>query len=182
MRPRRWRCSCWTGGKCVSVGQVGVKSEPTNREWNGTSGEPGFITGMNRPGALPGGHGVLAQKLVVGWQGEPVEFGRRLHWEAMSAGLRRARSKLIVADGAPWIWNLAQDRRAGASEVLDSYHASLHLWELGRALTGNDETKLAQWVELRRHQLRHGNQGVVLSEIASLAVPSTEVGKVIKRQ
>jgi hypothetical protein len=133
-------------------------------------------------GRTAGGRGVLAQKLVVGWQGEPVEFGRRLHWEAMSAGLGRARSKLIVADGAPWIWNLAQDRWAGATEVLDFYHATQHLWELGRALVGDDEAKLTQWVEPRRRQLRHGKQGAVLSEIASLVVPSTETGKVIKRE
>jgi hypothetical protein len=128
------------------------------------------------------GRGVLAEKLVVGWQGEPLEFGRRLHWEAMRAGLGRAESKLIVADGAPWIWNLAQDRWAGATEVLDFYHASQHLWELGRALVGQDEAKLAQWVEPRRHQLRHGKQAIVLAEIANLAVPATEAGKIIKRE
>ncbi len=133
-------------------------------------------------GRTAGGRGVLAQKLVVGWQGEPVEFGRRLHWEAMSAGLGRARAKLIVADGAPWIWNLAHDRWAGATEVLDFYHATQHLWELGRALVGKDEGKLAQWVEPRRQQLRHGKEAAVLADIASLVVPSTEAGKVIRRE
>jgi len=39
-------------------------------------------------------------------------------------GLRRARAKLVVADEAPWIWNVAQDRWAGATEVLGFYHAS----------------------------------------------------------
>ncbi len=137
---------------------------------------------QEQSGRTASGRGVVAQKLVVGWQGEPVEFGRRLPWEAMSAGLGRARAKLIVADGAPWIWNLAQARWAGASEVLDFYHASQHLWELGRALVGNDEVKLVQWVEPRRHQLRHGKQAAVLSEIASLTVPATESGKVIQRE
>jgi transposase len=62
-----------------------------------------------------------------------MEFGRRLHWEALRGGLGRAQAKLVVADGAPWIWNVAQDSWAGASEVLDFYHASQHLWDLGRA-------------------------------------------------
>jgi len=79
-----------------------------------------------------------------------VEFGRRLHWEAMRAGLGRAQAKLIVGDGASWIWNLAQDRWAGATEVLDFYHASQHLWELGRAVVGTDEAMVAHWVEPRR--------------------------------
>jgi hypothetical protein len=133
-------------------------------------------------GQTAGKRGLLAEKIVVGWQGEPIEFGRRLHWEALRAGLGRARAKLIVADGAHWIWNLAQDRWAGATEVLDFYHASQHLWELGRAVVGNDEAVVAQWAEPRRHQLRHGKHALVLAEIAKLAVPPTEAGKVIKRE
>jgi hypothetical protein len=133
-------------------------------------------------GRTVGERGVLAEKIVLGWQGEPVEFGRRMHWEALRAGLGRARAKLIVSDGAPWIWNLAQARWAGAAEVLDFYHATEHLWALGRALMGSDEKGVAQWVEPRRHQLRHGKHTVVLAQIARLSAPSTEAGKVIKRE
>ena len=128
------------------------------------------------------GRGELTEKIVVGWQGEPVEFGQRLHWEAMRGGLGRAQSKLIVADGAPWIWHLAKDRWAGANEVLDFYHASQHLWELGRALVGPEESKVAQWVEGRRHQLRHGKHVKVLEEIQALIAPQNDAGKVIKRE
>lgn len=116
-----------------------------------------------------GGRGVLAQKGVVGWQGDPVEFGRRLHWEAMCGGLGRARHVLVAGDGAPWIWNVAQDRWAGATQVLDFYHASQHLWSVGQALHGSDESAVARWVEPRRHQLRHGKQKQVLAELARLA-------------
>jgi len=133
-------------------------------------------------GRTAGARGVLAEKVVVGWQGEPVEFGRRVHWEARRAGLGRAKAKLIVADGAAWIWNLAQDRWLGATEVLDFYHASQHLWELGRAVVGSDESSVAQWSEARRHHLRHGKHRAVLAEIASLPVPPTEAGKVIERE
>jgi hypothetical protein len=65
-------------------------------------------------GVAAGGRGVLAEKIVVGWHGDPVEFGRRLHWEALRGGLGRARATLVGGDGAPWIWNVAQDRWAGA--------------------------------------------------------------------
>src|SRR5207249_2989184 len=68
-------------------------------------------------GQTAGGRGVLTEKAVVRWQGEPLELGRRLHAEAMSRGLARARAKLVVADGAAWIWNVAADRWRGATEV-----------------------------------------------------------------
>jgi hypothetical protein len=50
-------------------------------------------------GRTAGRRGVLAEKIVIGWQGEPMEFGRRLHWEALRGGLGRAQAKLVVADG-----------------------------------------------------------------------------------
>ena len=36
-----------------------------------------------------GGRGVLSEKVVVCWQGEGVELGRRLHWEARRRGVGR---------------------------------------------------------------------------------------------
>ena len=126
--------------------------------------------------------GVIAGKLIVGWQGDPVEFGRRLHWEALRGGLGRARAKLVVADGAAWIWNVAQDRWKGATQLLDFYHASEHLWNLGRGLNGEDETAATQWAQPLRHQLRHGGQEKVLAKIAALPVPKGEAGKVVLRE
>jgi hypothetical protein len=129
-----------------------------------------------------GGRGVLAEKLVIGWQGEPLEFGRRLNWEALRAGLGRAQAKLVVADGAPWIWNVAHGRWADATQVLDFYHASQHLWELGRALHGDDEVATAGWVEPRRHQMRHGGEKQVLAQIAGLKLPRGAAGEVVRRE
>jgi len=84
----------------------------------------------------PGGRGLLTDKVVVSWQGEPGELGRRLHWEAQRGGLGRARQTLFLGDGAPWIWNLQQDRWVGAIGLLDFYHACQHLWALGQSLHG----------------------------------------------
>lgn len=133
-------------------------------------------------GCTEGGRGVLTNKIVVGWQGDPLEFGRRLHWQALREGLGRAKARLVVADGAPWIWNVARDRWAGAEELLDFYHASQHLWELGRALHGGDETAAAQWAEPRRHQLRYGQQEQLLAQIKGLKIPKGEAGKVVRRE
>jgi len=129
-----------------------------------------------------GGRGVLTEKVVIGWQGDPVEFGRRLHWEALRGGLGRAEHILVAGDGAPWIWNLAQDRWAGATQVLDFYHASQHLWAVGQALYGPDQTAVSRWVEPRRHQLRHGKQKRMLKELAGLQAPTGEAGEIVRRE
>jgi hypothetical protein len=129
-----------------------------------------------------GGRGVLAEKVVVSWQGEPGELGARLHYEALRRGLGCARHVLGVADGAPWIWNLVEDRWAAAEQVLDFYHASQHLWELGRALHPSPESQTRDWVESRLHQLRHGREPAVLKEIAGLKAPRGPRGQIVRRE
>ncbi len=143
-------------------------------EWH--EWKTGVFYRHEQSGRTAGGRGVLSEKIVIGWQGEPAEFGRRLHWEALRGGLSRAQHRLVAGDGAAWIWNLAQDRWAGATQVLDFYHASQHLWELGRAVQGEEEGALARWVEPRRHRLRHGQEKRVLQEIAALPVPAGPAG------
>ena len=126
--------------------------------------------------------GQLLEKVVVGWQGPPLELGRRLHWEALRGGLARARDVLVVADGAPWIWNVAADRWAGAWQLLDFYHASERLWALGRALHGAAEAAGKAWVEQRLHRLRHGQAEAVLREIAALPRRRGATGKVVRSE
>ena len=126
--------------------------------------------------------GELLDKIVVGWQGEPLEVERRLHWEAMRHGLGRARSTLVVADGAPWIWSVVNDRWSHAHQLLDFYHASQHLWTLGEALHPKQEATRRQWVEKQLHRLRHGKEKRVLRQIAALPPRGGEAGKVIRRE
>lgn len=156
------------------------KTQETRVEWH--EWKTGIFYRQEQSGVTAGGRGVLTEKVVIGWQGDPVEFGSRLHWEALRGGLGRAQAKLVAGDGAPWIWNVAQDRWSGATEVLDFYHASQHLWELGRALQGEDAALTAKWVEPRRHQLRHGREQQLLNEIARLKVPRGPAGEVVRRE
>ena len=128
------------------------------------------------------GRGWLIEKLVVNWQDQALELGRRLNWEALREGLGRARNLLYLGDGAEWVWNLQQDRWKEAQGLLDFYHGSEHLWSLGRALHGEKEPALSQWVKPLRHQVRHGQERQALRQIAQLKQRSGEAGKVIRRE
>ena len=155
------------------------RTQESRVEWH--EWKTGVYYRQEQAGQTEGGRGVISDKVVVGWQGEPLEFGRRLHWEALRGGLGSARAQLVVGDGAPWIWAVAQDRWKGAAQLLDFYHASQHLWDLGRALHQTEEAA-ARWVEPRRHQLRHGGEKKLLAELARLPVPKSQAGKVVRRE
>jgi hypothetical protein len=127
------------------------------------------------------GRGLISEKIVARWQGEPLEFGRRLGWEALRGGLGRAKETLALSDGGKWIWNMVEDRWPHARQLLDFYHASEHLWNLGRAHE-TDESKAKAWVENGLHRLRHGRQESVLQEIAALKVPRGSRGEVVRKE
>jgi hypothetical protein len=66
------------------------------------------------------------------------EFGKRIYVEAWNRGWSRAEKKVVMGDGAEWIWNLADQHFPGAVQIVDLYHARQHLWELARKLHPND--------------------------------------------
>lgn len=154
------------------------KTQKKRVEWHEV--KMGVFYLQDQAGRTQGGRGVITEKVVVCWQGEPHELGRRLHWEALRRGLGRAKWILVVGDGAPWIWNVAAQRWADAVEVLDFYHASEHLWELGRALYGEDQAR--PWVEARLHELRHGKEEKFLAQIAALKAPRGKSAETVREQ
>ena len=90
------------------------------------------------------GRGLLIDKLVVNWQDQAMELGRRLNCEALREGLGRANEVLYLGDGAEYVWNLKKDRWKDAAELLDFYHGSEHLWNWGHALRGEEEPALTE--------------------------------------
>jgi uncharacterized protein YlxP (DUF503 family) len=129
-----------------------------------------------------GGRGLIEDKVVVSLVGEPLELGQRLHWEALRGGLGRARQQLFLGDGAPWVWNLKQDRWDKAVGLLDFFHASQHLWEVGRMVAGEAESRLVPWVKERLHQLRHGQEKKMLAELAGLKKKRGAAREVLARE
>ena len=50
-------------------------------------------------------------------------FGRRLYTEAWERGWSRAKKKVVLGDGAEWIWNIADQHFVGAIQIVDIWHA-----------------------------------------------------------
>ena len=75
-----------------------------------------------------------------------AEFARRIYREAFQRGWPRARIKVVLGDGAVWIWNLAADQFPGAILIVDFYHASEHLHKLSRSLFPSDDAARRAWI------------------------------------
>jgi hypothetical protein len=94
------------------------------------------------------------------------QFGKRLYVEAWKRGWSRAEKKVVIGDGAEWIWNLAHQHFPGAVQIVDLYHARQHLWQLARLLFPNDSKRQNAWIGL--HQKRWLDQGKIGKLVASL--------------
>lgn len=81
------------------------------------------------------------------------EFGRRLYLEAWNQGWDRAQKKVVIGDGAEWIWNLADQHFPGSVQIVDLYHARQHLWELARRLYPNDPAGQNAWMKIHQNRL-----------------------------
>jgi hypothetical protein len=81
------------------------------------------------------------------------EFGRRLDREAGKRGWSRARLRVVIGDGAEWIWNLAALHFSDAIHIVDLNHARQHLWDLARRLYPNDPAKLKAWMKVHQKRL-----------------------------
>jgi hypothetical protein len=99
-------------------------------------------------------------------------FGNRLYLEAWNRGWSRAQKKVVIGDGAEWIWNLAGREFPGAIQIVDLYHAREHLWELARRLHPNDAAAQKAWMKV--HQKRLLDKGKIEKLVASLrSIPSS---------
>ena len=94
------------------------------------------------------------------------EFGRRLYREAGKRGWNRAQKRVVMGDGAEWIWNLVAEHFSEAIQIVDLYHARQHLWELVRRLFPNDEGKQKSWMKV--HQKRLLDRGRIEKLVGAL--------------
>jgi hypothetical protein len=94
------------------------------------------------------------------------QFGKRLYLEAWKRGWSGAEKKVVIGDGAEWIWNIAKEHFPGAVQIVDLYHARQHLWDLARLLYPNDSQRQNSWIGL--HQKRWLDKGKIDKLVASL--------------
>jgi hypothetical protein len=100
------------------------------------------------------------------------QFGPRLHAEAVRRGLTPATTAIVLGDGAPWIWNRAEEHFPGAVQIVDLYHAREHLEAVGRLAFGSGSAVATAWVAARRDELDDGDVEVIITEIRKLPAAS----------
>lgn len=108
------------------------------------------------------------------------EFGRRMYCEAWRRGWSRARKKVILADGAVWIWNIADREFPGAIQIVDLYHAREHLWVLSAKLFPTDERSRKRWATDLEKKLDAGKIELLVKRLRSWHAASVEAADLLR--
>ena len=109
------------------------------------------------------------------------EFGLRLYLEACKRGWSRAEKKVVIGDGAEWIWNIADQHFSGAIQIVDLYHARQHLWELARKLFPNQQAEQERWMVVHKDDLLdEGKIEDLVTSLRSIVSSNPELAEKIR--
>lgn len=87
---------------------------------------------------------------------EPSEFAKRVIREAQRRSFESVARRVIVGDGAVWIWALADEYFPDAIQILDRFHAKQHLSDVSKAIYGPKSDLAKAWATQRFDELDDG--------------------------
>ena len=108
---------------------------------------------------------------------EPARFAQRIIREAERRSFDTAERRVILGDGAPWIWNFADEHFPDAIQIVDIFHAKGHLFEVAKAIYGIGSEIGGQWARKRREELDEGRVDEVIAALRSHAETCEEARK-----
>jgi len=97
---------------------------------------------------------------------DPSAFAARAMREATRRGFDRAERSAVLGDGAPWIWNVANDHFPEAVQIVDRFHAKQHLSDVAKAIWGAQSDSHTPWAKARHDELDAGDIDAVLAALA----------------
>lgn len=144
---------------CLAIDGVMIPGLPDKQEHRLQWHEVKLATLVDPRGIRP--------TFYVAGRDDAQQFQSRLWEELQVRGLDVGDIRLVLGDGAPWIWNLVETCFPGVPQLLDFYHAAEHLHRTAEALwsKGTMET----WWHRRLDQLKEGHVSNFFAALKLLA-------------
>ena len=86
----------------------------------------------------------------------PAAFTQRVLREASRRRFTHAHRTVVMGDGAPWIWKIAQELFPHAIQIVDRFHVKQTLSTLAKAVYGADSPQAHRWARRRHGELDAG--------------------------
>ena len=105
---------------------------------------------------------------------EASEFAARVVREATRRAFERTPRRVVMGDGAVWIWNLAHEQFPGAIQIVDRCHAKQKLNAVAKAIYGPTSEQGTAWAESRKDELDAGGVDAIVEALARHAAKHEE--------
>jgi hypothetical protein len=112
-----------------------------------------------------------------GTDSSPGEFAARVEREAMRRDFDKADRRVVLGDGAAWIWNIASELFPDAVQIVDRYHANEHLSDASKSIYGAEGDLARSWARQRHEELNAGKIDQVLAILRVHASGNEEARK-----
>jgi hypothetical protein len=112
------------------------------------------------------------------------EFTQRVWREATRRGFEQAPRRVVLGDGATYIWSIAQELFPDALQIIDRYHVKQHLSDVAKALYGPDNEPSRSWASRRHQELDDGRLSPLLRALhrhAPVCEPARKCADYIKK-
>ncbi len=161
-RPSR---ACSEPPSRLYISMDGVLAHLHERGWSEFKVGACYQTHTRRSRTHPEHHEIHAHRVsYITALCDAETFGWQLWQEAARRGVEEAGEVVVVADGAHWIWNIAEMHFPQATQIVDWYHASSYIWNAAKGLWGSDQ-EAQQWARAQERALWEGRVEEVLTEL-----------------
>jgi Uncharacterised protein family (UPF0236) len=110
------------------------------------------------------------------------DFARRIYAEAWQRGWCRAQTRVVLGDGAAWIWTMADLQFPEAIQIVDLYHAREHIWDLAAQLFPQDEKQRRRWGKQMQKKLDAGKIEQLVTLLRSCPTPQKSARESLSQQ
>jgi hypothetical protein len=100
------------------------------------------------------------------------DFAKRVEREARRRSFSKAPRRVVLGDGAPWIWNIAGELFPDALQIVDIFHAKERLCTVARAIWGPGSELGRLWTQQQFDELDAGHIDEI---IQALKVHSSDI-------
>ena len=116
---------------------------------------------------------------ILDTETETPPFAQRVLRELDRRRFLDAPRRVVLGDGAAWIWNFAEEHLPGALQIVDIFHAKGHLFDAAKAIYGPGTDLADQWGKQRRDELHQGRFDSLLAALGEHADSCEEAQKTL---
>ena len=143
------------------VGVDGVMT-PLNQQQGYKEAKVGVIFWSKDYQKTKGKRGRIRRREYVATLKSRTEFRNRVSLLYHQVAAQKAKSTVVIGDGAHWIWEMAREQFPDSIEILDFFHLSEYVWKVAKAAYPKQEQTQKNWVKLQQQLLKKSQWQTVI--------------------